>query len=426
MHDLIRRLFPICRSITGDGVRETLSILDEYLPLEVHEVPTGTQVFDWTVPKEWNIRDAWVADESGRRLIDFRESNLHVVGYSVPMHATLTRKELEPHLFSLPDRADLVPWRTSFYAENWGFCLRDIDRNLLGDGPFDVCIEAKLTNGHLTYGEVVLPGRTDREILLTAHICHPSLANDNLSGIALATFLGRHLADADRHHTVRILFIPGTIGSITWLARNEGHVERIDHGIVLAGVGDRGPLTYKRSRQGNADVDRAMANVLQTSGRTGNLVDFSPYGYDERQFCSPGFNLAVGRLSRTLHGTYPEYHTSGDNLDFVDQAALGESFGAVSDVIAVLEGDGRYRNLNPKCEPQLGKRGLYRAIGAQSLSGGLEMAMLWTLNLSDGSNRLLDIAERAGLPFQEIRLAADTLLAHDLLEAVPPTSVSPS
>lgn len=411
----MRRLFPICRSITGNGVRETLSILGEHLPIKVHEVPSGTQVFDWTVPQEWNIREAWVADPSGKRLIDFDESNLHVVGYSVPMRATLTKEELEPHLFSLPDRPDLIPWRTSLYAENWGFCLRDADRDQLGTGPFEVCIDATLADGHLTYGEVVLPGQTDREILITAHTCHPSLANDNLSGIALATFLGQYLSTVNRHHTIRILFIPGTIGSITWLARNEERVGLIDHGIVLAGVGDRGPLTYKRSRQGNADVDRAMAHVLRTSVRTGDLVDFSPYGYDERQFCSPGFNLAVGRLSRTLHGTYPEYHTSGDNLDFVDPAALAESFETVAEVIAVLEGNKRYLNLNPKCEPQLGKRGLYRAIGAQSLSGGLEMAMLWTLNLSDGSNRLLDIAERADLPFQDIRLAADALLAHDLL-----------
>ena len=332
MMDLVEELYPLPRSITGEGVRETLRILRRFIPLEVHEVATGTQVLDWTVPREWTIRDAYIKDATGRRIVDFNGSNLHVVGYSVPVHATMSLAELRPHLHSLPDRPSWIPYRTSYYHETWGFCLPHEQLLALDEGPFEVCIDSDLRDGHLTYGELVLPGETRDEILVSTHVCHPSLANDNLSGIAVATFLAAELQHAPRRHTMRFLFAPGTIGSLTWLSLHE-HDLRVRHGLVLAGVGDAGDLTYKRSRRGDADVDRAVQIALRDSGVAHTVQDFSPWGYDERQFNSPGFNLPVGSLMRTVHGTYPEYHTSADDLGFVRPDRLQESLEACRAVV---------------------------------------------------------------------------------------------
>ncbi len=276
-------------------------------------------------------------------------------------------------------------------------------------------IDSTLDDGSLTYGECVLAGETSDEVLLTAHVCHPSLCNDNLSGITLLTALGRALAGVSRRFTYRLLFIPGTIGSIAWLARNAEAVSRVRHGMVLSGIGDRGPITWKRSRRGDAHVDRVVEAVLEESGLAHSVVDFDPYGYDERQFCSPGFNLPVGRLGRSVHGTYPEYHTSGDNLQFVTPETLGESYAVLLRIIEVLEGDVRYNSLSPMGEPQLGKRvSTGRRGGANQKS--VEIAYLWVLNLSDGEHSLLDIAERSGLPFDTVVRAADALKGSDLLE----------
>lgn len=419
LHDLCAELFPICRSITGDGVRATLDIVGEHLPLEIHEVPSGTVAFDWTVPLEWNIRDAYVRNESGERLIDFQRSNLHVVGYSTPVRERLSFDELRPHLFTLPDRPQSVPYRTSYYTESWGFCLAHDDLERFQDDSYDVVIDSSLEPGSLTYGECLLPGESTHEVLISTHVCHPSMANDNASGLALVTLLGRALSSRRLRYSYRLLFIPGTIGSIVWLARNETRLDRIAHGLVVTGAGDRGPLTYKRSRQGTADVDRAAACVLRDSGRAHAVIDFSPYGYDERQFCSPGFDLPVGRLGRTSHGEYPEYHTSADDLDFVEPGQLADALASVLDLVDVLEGNRRYLNTNPRCEPQLGRRGLYRSIGATIDRAAAEMGLLWVLNLSDGEHDLLAIAERSGLPFSAIRHAADALLEHGLLEPLP-------
>ncbi|HEY4792306.1 MAG TPA: DUF4910 domain-containing protein, partial [Actinomycetes bacterium] len=398
LYKLVAELYPICRSITGDGVRRTLEIVDrEVGGLEVSEVPTGTQVLDWTVPREWNVRDAWVADAAGRRVIDFQASNLHLVSYSAPVRATLSLAELKEHLFTLPDQPDWVPYRTSYYAERWGFCASQRLVDSLPDGDYEACVDTTLADGHLTYGEHLVEGQTDEEVLVSCHVCHPSLANDNLSGIAVASRLARLLAESRPRYSYRFLFIPGTIGSITWLARNEDHLDRVRHGLVLSGVGDPGGFTYKRSRRGDAEIDRAVTHVLARSGRPHRVVDFSPYGYDERQFCSPGFDLPVGRLSRTEFATYPEYHTSADNLDLVGPAQLQESLELGWEVVQVLEGDRRYLNLRPKGEPQLGKRGLYGQIGGRSDAEERQMAMLWVLNQSDGGMSVLDVAERSGL-----------------------------
>ena len=415
LFELVAELYPICRSITGDGVRRTLELVGRELDLEVHEVPSGTRVFDWTVPREWNIRDAFVADAAGERVIDFQASNLHVMSYSVPVHATMPLHELKQHLFTLPEHPDWVPYRTSYYAERWGFCASQRLVDSLPDGDYEVCVDATLADGHLTYGEHVVPGETDEEVLVSCHVCHPSLANDNLSGIAVATRLARLLEGTRSRYTHRFLFIPGTIGSITWLARNADRVGRIRHGMVLACVGDPGRLTYKRSRRGDAEIDRAVAHVLASSGRPHALEDFSPYGYDERQFCSPGFNLPVGCLTRTPYARYPQYHTSADDLELVRPEHLQDSLEVCWEVLRVLDGNRRYMNLNPMCEPQLGRRGLYGSIGGRSDAEERQMAMLWVLNLSDGDHSLLDVASRAGLPFGLVAEVAGTLQEAGLL-----------
>jgi aminopeptidase-like protein len=383
------------------------------VPIELHEVPTGTRVFDWTIPKEWNIRDAWIADATGRRWVDLKASNLHVVNYSVPVRARLPLAVLRPRLFTLPEQPDLIPYRTTYYHEDWGFCLSQRILDQLPDGEYDVCIDSSLEPGHLTYGECVLPGEVEDEILISIHCCHPSLANDNLSAMVVGATLARALSAAPRRHTVRVLFIPGTIGSITWLALNEAAAARVRHGLVLSCLGDSGHPTYKRSRRGNALVDRAAAHVLRMAGAHA-IRDFIPYGYDERQYCSPGFNLPVGCLTRTPNGEFPEYHTSADNLDFVQPAALDHSLALVESIIEVLEHDATYVNLNPKCEPQLGRRGLYRNTGGAAVPG-FEMALLWVLNLSDGAHSLLDIAERSAMTFGTIRRAAIELERAGLL-----------
>lgn len=415
MHELITRLYPICRSLTGDGVRETLAILGERIDLEVQEVPTGTPVFDWQIPKEWNIRDAWIANERGERVVDFGESNLHVVGYSVPTEATLSLEELRPHLHTLPDRPERIPYRTSYYGETWGFCLAHRDLERLEEGAYDVRIEASLEPGHLTYGEAFLPGETEEEILVHTHICHPSMCNDNLSGIAVATFLAEALAGARRRHSFRFLFLPGTIGAIAWLARNEARIPRIKGGLVLSNLGDAAGFTYKRSRRGEALIDRAAAHVLAHRPGEHAVEDFVPYGYDERQYCSPGIDLPVGALCRSRWGTYPEYHTSADDLDFVRPDSLAGSLAVCMEILEVVEENATFRNLSPKGEPHLGRRGLYDDVGGGEAPPD-RMALLWVLNQSDGRHDLLDIAERSGMALRTLRRAAEALESVGLLE----------
>jgi aminopeptidase-like protein len=419
MRQRIRELYPICRSITGDGVRQTLARLGRDIPLQVHEVPSGTTVLDWTVPREWNIRDAWIKNAAGERVVDFAAHNLHVVSYSVPVRARMRLADLQPHLHSLPEHPDWIPYRTSYYAEEWGFCLTHRQREALTEPDYDVCIDSELRDGSLSYGECVLPGRIDAEVLVSAHICHPSLANDNLSGVTVAAELARYVASTPRRYTYRFVFAPGTIGAITWLAQHEQQTPAIAHGLVLAGVGGPGGLTYKRSRRGDAAIDRAMAHVLRQAGAPHAIQDFSPYGHDERQYCSPGFNLPVGCLMRAPWGTYPEYHTSADSIEFVSEASLVDSLDACMRAVDVLEGDGLYVNQQPKGEVQLGRRGLYRKMGGGTDGEETQLATLWVLNFSDGHHTLLDIADRANMPFASIRRAADLLVDASLLSCGP-------
>jgi aminopeptidase-like protein len=414
IYGLIEQLYPICRSISGDGVRQTFELLTRLLPLEVTEVPTGTPVFDWTVPREWNIRDAWIADAAGERLVDFRACNLHVLGYSVPVRKRLALSELRDHLFTHPRQPDWIPFRTSYYSENWGFCLAQRQLEALPEAVYEVCIDSTLADGSITYAEAVVPGELEEEVLISTYSCHPSLANDNCSGIALVALLGKYLSTMKLRYTYRFLFSPGSIGPLSWLAANEERLDRITHGLVASCVGDLGRPTYKKSRRGTAEIDRAVANVLRDRGEN-EIREFVPLGGDERQFCSPGIDLPIGALSRTPADEFPEYHSSADNLDLVRPEALADSFELYLSVLDVLERNARYENLNPKGEPQLGKRGLYREIGGGS---NQEAALLWVLNLSDGDYDLLEISDRSGLPFQEVSAAADALEEASLLRAL--------
>ncbi|HEY1802820.1 MAG TPA: DUF4910 domain-containing protein [Terriglobales bacterium] len=414
LHRFATELYPICRSITGEGIRQTLRKIQEKIPLQLTEVPTGTAVLDWTVPKEWNIRDAYIKDANGNKVVDFKKCNLHVLNYSTRVHATLPLRELTGHLATLPDHPNWIPYRTSYYKESWGFCLSHNQMLALCEGDYEICIDSTLEDGNLTYGECYIPGRSSEEVLISSHACHPSLANDNLSGIVVAAALAKLLMGCELRYSYRFVFAPGTIGAITWLAKNQESAGRVRHGLVLTGIGNADAFHYKKSRRGNAEIDRAAAHVLRHNSKSAEILEFSPYGYDERQYCSPGFNLPVGCLMRSVWGTFPEYHTSADNLDFIRPGELAESLRVCAAIVDVLENNQCYRNLSPYGEPQLGKRGLYRSTGGETIGAEIN-AQLWVLNLSDGENSLLDIAERSEIPFATIFAAAERLQRGGLL-----------
>lgn len=418
MYALCERLFPICRSITGAGVRDTLTILQEHLDLTIHEVPTGTPAFDWQVPREWNIRNAWIADSSGRRLVDFANSNLHVMSYSTPVDKVVDLQELQTHLHSLPDFPDRIPYRTSYYDERWGFCLTHHQREALVEGQYRVHIDSTLTEGSLTYGEYFIPGERDEELLVSTHVCHPSLANDNLSGMAVAIALAQSIAALPHkpRYGVRFIFIPGTIGAITWLAVNTARIAAIAGGVVLSGVGDPGRLTFKQSKRGDGLLDRAFAR--EVGQRQGSVRPYLPYGYDERQFCSPGIDIAMGCLMRTPYGEYDAYHSSADNLDLITPDALADTLEACRDAFTSVLTSPRYLSTSPECEPQLGRRGLYDAIGGNNESKSLQLALLWMLAYADGKFTLDDLETLSGMPRTTLEKAAGLLVDADLLNRI--------
>ena len=417
MHALAQRLFPICRSITGNGVRETLKILQSYVPVEIKEIASGTQVFDWTIPAEWNIKEAWIKNAEGEKIVDFKEHNLHILNYSVPFEGTLDLDQLKEHLFTIPDEPDLIPYRTSYYARNWGFCLTHRQYESLKEGRYEVFIDSTLKPGSMTYGELLIPGETAEEFIFSTHICHPSLANDNLSGISLLTYLAKHLIPNKNHFSYRFLFLPVTIGSIAWLSQNETHLSKIKGGIVTSLVGDQAAFHYKKSRIGTSTLDQIAEYVLENSGYPYQILEFSPYGYDERQYCSPGINLPVGNLTRSTYG-YREYHTSADNLDFISAVELQKSFEIYRLLVEHWEYNQKYLNLFPKGEPQLGRRGLYTAIGGQTDSHESQMAMLWILNLADGNHTILDMARKSLIPMSRLHEIAQLLVAKGLITLV--------
>ena len=433
MLDLIRELFPICRSIAGDGLRESIRRIAQRVPLAIHEVPTGTPAFDWTVPQEWSLRRATLRGPDGAVIADTDDSNLHLVNYSTPFVGTMTLDALQPHLHSMPDEPSRIPYRTSYYKPTWGFCLADDVRRAMAAGDYKVSVDTKIRDGALTYGELVIPGRSDREVLFSTHCCHPSLANDNLSGIAVAVELARRLISRDNALTYRFVFAPGTIGAIVWLSCNVATTKRIVAGLTLSCLGDRGAFTFKRSRQGDSPIDRAAELALDG---VGSIRDFIPYGYDERQYCSPGFDLPVGCLMRSSHGEFAEYHTSADDCSFVNEASLLGSVDMLERIVANVErlaidvggrrerrpvGSGpRYQNLYPYCEPQLGQRGLYAMTGGLAHAPTLQMALLWALNYSDGLHGTDWIASRAKIDVAIVDRAVEQLVQASLLERVGP------
>lgn len=428
MHAAMRTLFPICRSITGEGVRKTLAWLSERVPLEVTETPSGSRVFDWSVPAEWNIRGAHIHSPRGQKIVDFADSNLHVVSYSQPISTTLDLDSLQPHLHSLPHRPDWIPYRTSYYQPSWGFCLPDRQRLALEPGEYRVQIDAEHDlRGSLTTGEVFLPGSSSDEVWLSCHICHPSLANDNLSSLVVAWKLIEYIAQQPRRYSYRFVFVPGTIGAITWLANNRALWPRVKAGLVLALLGDSAPLTYKRSRAGKSRIDTIAEYVLAQRGRY-NVSDYTPIGYDERQYGSPGVNLPIGRLSRSIEGGYPEYHTSADNLDLVAPEQLCDSLAALQDIVECLEQDRVFSNKMPLGEPQLGVRGLYdtpqAAAEDPSALRSRQEALLWTQNLTDGQRGLAEIAQISGKSMGQISEASARLSAAGLLQEITPAAAA--
>lgn len=419
MHALAKRMYPLCRSITGDGLRESLAMIADRIPIEIKSVPSGTQVFDWSIPREWKVRDAWIRDSNGREVVSFGDHNLHLVGYSRPVRKRMLLSELLPHLHGIPHMPDVIPYRTGYHDEGWGFCLAQSVIDQLEDGEYEVCVDTELFDGELNYGELVIPGIGEEEVLISCHCCHPSMANDNLSGMVVATELAARLMDRPLRHSYRFLFVPGTIGSIAWLAVNESLLPRISCGLVLACVGDPGPLSYKRTKQKYSPIDRAVELVFGDSCPDATLRDFIPYGYDERQYASPGINLAVGCLSRSTYGSFPEYHTSADDLSFITPAAMQDTLEKLERVMFIVDRNTRHLNLKPMGEPMLGKYGLYSKSGGARTGKFDELALLWVLSFSDGSHDLLSIAEISGIGFETICDAAQRLSDAGLLGELP-------
>ncbi len=418
MHSWARDLFPICRSLTGNGVRETLSYLSRIIPsMTVHEVPSGTQAFDWTVPNEWNIRGAFIEDENGNRIIDFARNNLHVVGYSTPVDQWMTLAELQPHLHSLPDQPGAIPYVTSYYVERWGFCLAHAQRESLAEGKYRVVIDSTLAPGSLTYGEVLIPGKEEKEIFLSTYICHPSMANNELSGPVVTTALSRWItASKDRRFSYRIVFIPETIGSIVYISRHLEELKRkIIAGFVVTCVGDDRAYSLLRSRDGNTLADRAAKLTLRKHAPDHVEYSYLDRGSDERQYCSPGVDLPVASIMRTRYNSYPEYHTSLDDLTLVTPTGLEGAFDAYKKTIELIEANFTFNATTP-CEPQLGKRGLYPTLSTRG-AGYSVRSMTNVLAYADGTRDLVDLAENIGITGDEAIEISQKLVAAGLLTA---------
>ena len=417
MYDLVKDLFPICRSITGNGVRETLKIIQQHIPININEVPTGTKVFDWTVPKEWNIKDAYIMDENSNKIIDFKKNNLHVVGYSVPVNKTVSLPELQEHLYSLPEQPEAIPYVTSYYKEMWGFCITHKKREILKEGKYKVFIDSELKNGALTYGELIIPGKSEKEVFLSTYICHPSMANNELSGPVVTTFLVKWIMSKPRRYTYRIIFIPETIGSITYLSKNLDIMKRnIIAGFNVSCVGDNRVYSYLPTRNGDTYADKIALNILSFKHPKFVKYSFLDKGSDERQYNAPGVDLPVCCIMRSKYGTYPEYHTSLDNLEFVNPEGLSGSYEVFKECLNLIEENRKYKI---KClgEPQLGKRGLYPTISTK-LSTKEVKGIINFISYSDGKNDLIDISNKINVPVWELYLIIEKLLKANLLEVI--------
>lgn len=413
MYQLIVKLFPICRSITGNGVRETLRLIKKHIPLNIIEVPSGTKVFDWTIPDEWNITDAYIIDQTGHRIIDFKNNNLHVVGYSIPVDCYISLTELQEHLYSLENQPNAIPYVTSYYSKRWGFCLSHHQRTRLKEGRYHCVINSELKPGQLTYGEYIIPGKTDKEILISTYICHPSMANDQLSGPTVVTYLAKWLAKEQRKYTYRIIFIPETIGSITYLSR---HIHKLKKNVIagfnVMNVGDERTYSFVASRYGDSLADKVIVKVL--TSKQCHVVKYSylDSASDERQFCSPGVDLPVVSFSRSRE--YPEYHTSLDNLSLVTPRGLSESLAILIDCVKLLEMNNKYKVMC-LCEPQLGKRGLYPTLSTKK-SRETVRNMMNFIRYADGKNDLIDISNITQTPVKELCPIITRLMEAKLIE----------
>jgi aminopeptidase-like protein len=424
--ELIGRLFPLNRSITGDGVRQTLSILNEIVPVLQVEYPTGMKCFDWEIPKEWNIKDAYVKNSKGEKLIDYRDSNLHVLGYSIPFKGIIKKAELMKHLYTIPEMPEAIPYLTSYYKERWGFCLEHKRLKDFNDDEYEVCIDSSLYEGCLTLGEGFIKGLSSNEVILSTNICHPSLAHNELSGPVVQTMIYKNLLEKKGlNYSYRFLYLPETIGSIAYLSKHGEEIKKkCVAGFVVTCVGNDASYTYKQSRIGNSLADRAAKNVLQSSGNDYKIVDWFPTGSDERQYCSIGFNLPFGSLMRSMYGAYKEYHTSLDNLDFVSVKAMEETVRTYLDIIETIEINDFYKSSHIHCEPKFDKRNLYPTLGSQRKIENSMERMLYLWAFSDGRNDIIDIAEKLNICAKDLKPELNDLIKEGLLQRLQPSVIS--
>jgi aminopeptidase-like protein len=438
LYELMEELFPICRSITGDGVRDTLKILKKKIKLKIIEIPTGTKVFDWKIPLEWNIHDAYVKDSKGNRIIDFKKSNIHILNYSIAINKKISKEELKKHLHTLPEKPNSIPYVTSYYKKQWGFCTTHNHLKSIKDNFYDVKIDSTLKKGSLTYGEFLIKGKISDEILISTYVCHPSLCNDNLSGIVISAKIAEILSKTKTYFSYRFIFIPETIGAIAWISKNENSLSKVKNCLVITCAGDDGKFTYKKTKFGNATIDEIVTDVFKKSTKNIKIKKFFPYGSDERQFSSPGINIPTGVFMRTQYYEFEQYHTADDNLQFVKNSALNESLSMVLEIISEFElrkqikekvnkkrvskSEDVFMNINPKCEPQLGKRKIYRETAKRRLVGKMksqdlsEMAIFWILNFSDGNHSLNDICKKSGLSINLLKKTSKILIEKKLLK----------
>lgn len=413
---LAKELYPINRSLTGAGVRETLKILSETCPMSIYEVPSGTKVFDWSVPKEWSVKEAYIQDSAGHKIVDFKENNLHLVGYSAPIDVELDLEELNKYLYSLKELPFAIPYITSYYAEKWGFCISENQRKSLKPGKYRAYIDSELKVGSLTYGEILIPGESVEEVFISTYICHPSMANNELSGPCVTIHLAEWLKSLpSRKYTYRIIFIPETIGSITYLSKNLDHLKsHVIAGFNVTCVGDNRAYSYLPSKAGNTISDEVAKHILKWIDPSFKSYSWHDRGSDERQYCAPGVDLPIASIMRTKYGQYPEYHTSLDNFDVVTPEGLGGGFLALKKAIQALESN-CFPKVTVLCEPQLGRRGLYPTTGTRSVAFQVKL-MMDLISYSDGTLSLLAIAEKCNVPIWELYPIVENLSNHGLLK----------